>query len=124
MLMSNESQENINMELSRDNVYGYLFTTQTEGYSEEQDDKRKRPLFYWKAFHMYPLVIQDPEQYDFEDEDFDPSDLEFLVFTEGGDSEHYDCITMKATDLRDFMRENPAFRMFTAEDLFDELNVI
>lgn len=79
MLMNNESQENINMKLSRDNVYGYLFTTQSEGYSEEQDDKWKRPLFYWNAFHMYPLVIQNPEQYDFEDEDFDPSDLEFLV---------------------------------------------
>lgn len=122
MLMNNELQENINMDLSRDNIYSYIFTTQ--GYSEEQDDKRKRPLFYWKAFHMYPVVIQNPEQYDFEDEDFDASDLELIVFTEGGDSEHYDCITMNATDLRDFMRNNPSFRTFTAEDLFDELNVI
>lgn len=122
MLMNNESQENINMDLSRDNIYSYIFTTQ--GYSEEQDDKRKRPLFYWKAFHMYPVVIQNPEQYDFDDEDFDPSDLELIVFAEGGDSEHYDCITMNAADLRDFMRNNPSFRTFTAEDLFDELNVI
>lgn len=122
MLMNNEAQENINMDLSRDNIYSYIFTTQ--GYSEAQDDKRKRPLFYWKAFHMYPVVIQNPEQYDFDDEDFDPSDLELIVFTEGGDSEHYDCITMNAKDLRDFMRNNPSFRTFTAEDLFDELNVI
>lgn len=122
MLMNNESQENINMDLSRDNIYSYIFTTQS--YSEEQDDKRKRPLFYWKAFHMYPVVIQNPEQYDFDDEDFDPSDLELIVFTEGGDREHYDCITMNAADLRDFMRNNPSFRTFTAEDLFDELNVI
>ena len=45
--MNNETQENIDMKLSPDNIYGYIFTTQ--GYSEDQDDKRKKPLFFWKG---------------------------------------------------------------------------
>ena len=122
MLMNNETQENIDMKLSPDNIYGYIFTTQ--GYSEDQDDKRKKPLFFWKGFHMYPLVVQNPEDYDFEDPDFDATELEFLVCTEGGDQDNYEYVEMNATELRDFLRAHPAFRMFPAADLFEDLHVI
>ena len=38
------NEELTNIELSPDNVIGYLITT--KGYMEEDDDRRKRPIFY------------------------------------------------------------------------------
>ena len=50
-----QNKDEMNIELSPDTIFGYLMTTQA--YSEEQDDKRKRPLFFWKAYHFYPFVL-------------------------------------------------------------------
>ena len=33
---------------------------------EEDDDRRKRPIFYWKAFHLYPIILMNEEEFDIE----------------------------------------------------------
>ena len=114
------NEELTNIELSPDNVIGYLITT--KGYMEEDDDRRKRPIFYWKAFHLYPIILTDEEKVDIEDIDYE--DVDLTICTEGGDMESYNFISMSSTDLKSFVRTNPQFRLMSAEQIFTELNII
>lgn len=118
-----DNNEELNIELSRDNIYGYIFTTQN--YSEDADDRRKKPLFFWKGFHMYPIVVKDPSQLEDvdDDEDISPDDVDLLICTEGGTPEQFNFVPMTVADLIQFLRQNPSFRMWQAEDFFDELNI-
>lgn len=114
------NEELTNIELSPDNVIGYLITT--KGYMEEDDDRRKRPIFYWKAFHLYPIILTNEEEFDIEDIDYE--DVDLTICTEGGDMESYNFISMSSTDLKSFIRTNPQFRLMSAEQIFTELNII
>ena len=115
--MNNEVDNTINVELNPDTITGFLLTTQ--GYEEQDDDKRKKPTFYWKAYHLYPFVITE-EDYD-PDEDTDPS---LAICVEGGDKYTYNFVPMLASDLKEFIRSYPSFRIVDADDLFGSLNII
>ena len=117
------NQDEMNIELSPDTIFGYLMTTQA--YSEEQDDKRKRPLFFWKAYHFYPFVITAADEDDVEyDDDGDVTDAPLAICTEGGDVDTYNFIPMTSSELKQFVREHPSFRIMEASDLFEALNVM
>ena len=112
-----QNKDEMNIELSPDTIFGYLMTTQA--YSEEQDDKRKRPLFFWKAYHFYPIVSLP------EDEDADEEDDEMVaLLTEGGETGEYNYVPMNISSFRLFAREHPSFRIMNASDVFEDLNII
>lgn len=128
--MNNE--ESLNITLNPDTIMGYLVTS--ENYVEESEDGRRKPTFYWKAYHFYPFSVlyDDPDaEYEdgsdvYEDEDFDEdNDLVnpvVAVCTEGGSPETFNFIPMKLADMRDFVREHPSFRVADGEDLLSSLN--
>ena len=93
--MNNEqlNQDEMNIELIPDTIFGYLMTTQA--YSEEQDDKRKRPLFFWKAYHFYPFVLAAEDEDDIEyDDDGEVENAPLAICTEGGDQDTYNFIPL------------------------------
>lgn len=118
-----QNQDELNIELSPDTIYGYLMTTVP--YAEDQDDKRKRPIFFWKAYHFYPFVIINDDEEDIEyDDDGDMISAPLAICTEGGDQDTYNFIPMTTNDLKQFVREHPSFRIMEASDIFEALNVM
>lgn len=118
--MNNETNnEAFNVELSPDNIVGYLVTS--EGYQELEEDRRKKPTFYWKAYHLYPFLVADPD-YDFDEEDGD--DVELAICTEGGDKDTYNFVSMTASELQAFVRAHTQFRMMEAAPMFEELHFV
>lgn len=115
----NNNNDTLNVELSPDNIYGYIVTTQA--YEESQDDKRKRDIFYWKAYHFYPVIYGNQDELD---EDSELSDIDLIICTEGGDKDTYNSVTMSAAELRNFVRQNTSFRLMSAEAIFEELNIV
>ena len=117
------NQDEMNIELSPDTIFGYLMTTQA--YSEEQDDKRKRPLFFWKAYHFYPFVLISDDEDDIEyDDDGEVENAPLAICTEGGNQDTYNFIPMTSNELKEFVRNHPSFRSMEASDIFEALNVM
>lgn len=112
-----ETNQDIHVDLNPDTIVGYLITTQE--YKEEQNDKRKRDLFFWKAYHFYPIVSLP------EDDDADEEDDEMVaLLTEGGETGEYNYVPMNISSFRLFAREHPSFRIMNASDVFEDLNII
>ena len=112
-----ETNPDVHVDLNPDTIVGYLITTQE--YKEEQNDKRKRDLFFWKSYHFYPIVSLP------EDEDADEEDDEMVaLLTEGGETGEYNYVPMNISSFRLFAREHPSFRIMNASDVFEDLNII
>lgn len=124
----------VTIDLNPETIIGYLVSS--KNYVEAADDKRRRPTFYWKAYHLYPFAVMypDPEStYDdgtpvYDENDFDEdgelANPMLIVCTEGGTPDVFNHIPMKALDLREFVRDHPSFRLQDADELFTELKFV
>lgn len=113
-----EENKVVNINLNADTVEVYLMST--KDYEEEQEDKRKKPVFLWKAFHMYPIV-KIPDEDGYIDED-DENPL-IGVMTEGGTAESHNYVPMYMDNLTQLVRDHPEIRVFPAGPIFSEINV-
>lgn len=113
--MQNDNNEQQLVELRPENIYGYWVTTQD--YTEENDDRRKKPMFLWRAYTLYPmLLIQE------EDEDLEQKET-YAVLTEGGDRENVAYIPMEYDDIKEFLHDHPQFRWVDEEEIFETYKI-
>ena len=118
-----ETNPDVHVDLNPDTIVGYLITTQE--YKEEQNDKRKRDLFFWKAYHFYPFVLISDDEDDIEyDDDGEVENAPLAICTEGGNQDTYNFIPMTSNELKEFVRNHPSFRIMEASDIFEALNVM
>ena len=121
--------EDLNVQVNPDTIVGYI--TSSQSYEEKLEDGRRKPMFVFKAYHMYPILqspypdddtatYTDGEPVYDEDEDFDVDGelINPLIFvcTEGGNAETFEYVPMKATDFKEWLRETPQLRFLNNEE--------
>lgn len=119
-LNNNSKQETQNIELNAGTIVGFIFPT--INYTEENEDRRKKPTLYWKAYQAYPFV-QLPNADGSFDEEIDDS-TPIAICSEGGAPEERNIVEMTYGALLAFLRANTSFRLLEADDIFDMLNLM
>lgn len=65
--MDNEKQnEQLSVELNAGTIIGFLFPT--IDYSEASEDRRKKPVLYWKSYQAYPFIQLPNDDGSFDEE--------------------------------------------------------
>lgn len=119
--MENEKQnEQLSVELNAGTIIGFLLPT--IDYMEESEDRRKKPVLYWKSYQAYPF-IQLPNDDGSYDEEIDNS-TEIAIMAEGGAIEDRNYVRLTYGAFLSFLRTNTSFRILDSDEIFDELNLM
>ena len=119
--MDNEKQNGqLSVELNAGAIIGFLFPT--IDYSEASEDRRKKPVLYWKSYQAYPF-IQLPNDDGSFDEEMDDS-TEIAIMAEGGSVDDRSYVRMTYGAFITFIRANTSFRVLDSDEIFDELNLM
>ncbi|PWT37226.1 hypothetical protein [Limosilactobacillus reuteri] len=118
--MNSQETKTDSIELNAGTIVGFLFPT--IDYTEESEDRRKKPVLYWRSYQAYPFV-QLPNEDDSYDEEIDDS-TEIAIMAEGGSNDNRNYVQMTYGAFLTFLRANTSFRMLTADDVFDVLNLM